>query len=83
MVVTRHEGDTPDVTYMRRVDQVRKQHASPKDMVVFRSGGENIWVTYNHPFYVEGTKTWMSAVDVKTSHTLQSVKGMQQLQTQQ
>ena len=75
MVVTRHEADQPEMTYMRPVDQVRKEYVSPKDLVVFRSNGENIWVTYNHPFYVEGTKSWISAVNVTTSHNLQSVKG--------
>ena len=77
MVVTRHEADQPDVTYLRRVDEVRKQYVSPKDLHVFQSNDENIWVTRNHPFFVEGKKNWISAANITTSHALQSIKGKQ------
>ena len=75
MVVTRHEGDDPSVTHLRRVDQVRKQLVPMRDLVVFRMHDEDIWVTPDHPFFEVGTGSWISAVNVTTSHSLQGLKG--------
>ena len=75
MVVTRHEGDDPSVTHLRRVDQVRKRLVPTKDLVVFRMPDEDIWVTRDHPFFETETGSWMSAVNVTTSHSLQGLKG--------
>ena len=75
MVVTRHEGDDPGVTYVRRVDQVRKRFVSPRDLVVIQTPSQNIWVTYNHPFYDEGKQTWVAADNVTTSSSLQAISG--------
>lgn len=57
MVVTRHEGDDPSVTYLRRVDQVRKRLVPAKDLVVFRMHDEDIWVTPDHPFFESETRS--------------------------
>ena len=75
MVVTRHEGDDPSVTYLRRVDQVRKRLVPTKVLVVFRMQNEDIWVTPDHPFFEIGTGNWISAVNVTTSHSLQGLQG--------
>ncbi|XP_048577423.1 neurogenic locus notch homolog protein 1 [Nematostella vectensis] len=75
LVVTRHEGDSPEVTHLRRVDQVRKKLVQPKDLVVLRVNDEDIWVTYNHPLYVQATKSWVAAVNITTADALQAVKG--------
>lgn len=75
MVVTRHEGDDSSVTYLRRVDQVRKQFVPKIDLVVFRTHEEDIWVTRDHPFFETVTGKWMSAVNVTTSHSLQGLNG--------
>lgn len=83
MVVTRHEGEDPSVTYLRRVDQVRKRLVPIMDLVVFRMHDEDIWVTPDHPFFEVGTGSWMSAGNVTTSHSLQGLKGkMVKLQQQ-
>lgn len=75
MVVTRHEGDDPSVSYLRRVDQVRKRLVPAKDLVVFRMHDEDIWVTKDHPFFEIGTRSWLNAKDVTTSHSLHALKG--------
>lgn len=75
MVVTRHEGDDPSVTYLRRVDQVRKRLVPATDLVVFRMHNEDIWVTPDHPFFEIGTRSWVSATNVTTAHSLHTVKG--------
>ena len=75
MVVTRHEGDDPSVTYLRRVDQVRKRLVPARDLVVFRMHDEDIWVTPDHPFFEIGTRSWMNAKKVTTSHSLHTLKG--------
>lgn len=75
MVVTRHESDGPSVTHLRRVDQVRKQFVPIKDLVVFRMGDEDIWVTPDHMFFETGTGSWISAANITTSHSLQGLKG--------
>ena len=75
MVVTRHEGEDPSVTRLRRVDQVRKQFVPKKELLVFRIGDEDIWVTPDHPFFEIGTGSWISAVNVSTSHSLLALKG--------
>lgn len=75
MVVTRHEGEDPSVTHLRRVDQVRKQFVPKRNFVVFRMGDEDIWVTPDHPFFEMGTGLWISAANVTTSHSLQVLKG--------
>ena len=74
-VVTRHEGDQPSVTYLRRVDQVRKRFVTQRDLIVFRLHDEDIWVTPDHPFYDSGKRSWVGAINVTTSHTLQAIKG--------
>ena len=75
MVVTRHEGDDPSVLHLRRVDQVRKRLVPAKDLVVFRMHDEDIWVTRDHPFFDNGTRSWLNAKDVTTSHSLHALKG--------
>lgn len=75
MVVTRHEGDDPSVTYLRRVDQVRKRLVPAKDLVVFRMNDEDIWVTPDHQFFEIGTRSWVNAKKVTTSHSLHTIKG--------
>lgn len=75
MVVTRHEGDDPSVSYLRRVDQVRKRLVPARDLVVFRMNDEDIWVTPDHPFFEIGRSSWMNAKDVTTSHSLHTLKG--------
>ena len=75
MVVTRHEGDGPSVTHLRRVDQVRKELVPIRDLVVFRMGDKDIWVTPDHMFFETGTGSWISAANVTTSHSLQGLKG--------
>jgi len=75
MVVTRHEGDDPSVSYLRRVDQVRKRLVPAKDLIVFRMHDEDIWVTPDHPFFEIGTRSWLNAKNVTTSHSLHALKG--------
>ena len=75
MVVTRHEGEGPSVTHLRRVDQVRKQFVPMRELLVFRMADEDIWVTPDHPFFEIGTGSWISAVNVSTSYSLLTLKG--------
>lgn len=75
MVVTRHEGEDSSVTHLRRVDQVRKRLVPMSGLVVFRMHDEDIWVTPDHPFFEIESGSWMSAVNVTTSHSLQGLKG--------
>ena len=75
MVVTRHEGEDSPVTHLRRVDQVRKRLVPMSGLVVFRMHDEDIWVTPDHPFFEIESGSWMSAVNVTTSHSLQGLKG--------
>ena len=75
MVMTRHEGDDPSVTHLRRVDQVRKRLVPARDLVVFRMNGEDIWVTPDHQFFEVGKRSWISAGMVKKTHSLHALKG--------
>ena len=83
MVVTRHEAEDRHVTHLRRIDQVRKRLVPATDLIVFRMLEEDIWVTADHPFFEIETSSWISAVNVTTSHSLQGLKGkMVKLQQQ-
>lgn len=70
MVVTRHEGEDSSVTHLRRVDQVRKRIVPTIDLVVLRTGDEDIWATPDHLFFEKGTESWISAGNLTTSHSL-------------
>lgn len=75
MVVTRHEGDDPSASHLRRVDQVRKRLVPARDLVVFRMNDEDIWVTPDHQFFEVGNGSWISAGTVKLTHSLHALKG--------
>ena len=75
MVITRHEDDAPSMSYLRRVDQVRKRLFPARDLVVFRTQDEDIWVTPDHLFFEIISRSWISSIDVKTSDQLQALEG--------
>lgn len=75
LVIVRHEDDAPAMSYLRRVDQVRKRLFRAKDLVVFRTEDEDIWVTPDHLFFESPTNSWKSAKKIKTSHLLQALNG--------
>ncbi|XP_031565105.1 neurogenic locus notch homolog protein 1-like [Actinia tenebrosa] len=75
MVVTRHEGDDPSATYLRKVDAVVQKNVSLHEMVVLRTHGEDIWTTYNHPFFSQNENKWIAAENISTKHTLHAIKG--------
>lgn len=75
MVVTRHEGEGPSVTHLRRVDQVRKQLVPTKSLVVLRTGDEDIWATPDHLFFEKETGSWIKSSNLTTSHSLHGLRG--------
>lgn len=75
MVVTRHEGEGPSVTHLRRVDQVRKQLVPTTSLVVLRMGDEDIWATPDHLFFEKETGSWIESSNLTTSHSLHGLRG--------
>lgn len=75
MVVTRHEGEGPSVTHLRRVDQVRKQLVPTTSLVVLRTGDEDIWATPDHLFFEKETGSWIKSSNLTTSHSLHGLRG--------
>lgn len=75
MVVTRHEGEGPSVTHLRRVDQVRKQLVPTTSLVVLRMGDEDIWATPDHLFFEKETGSWIKSSNLTTSHSLHGLRG--------
>lgn len=75
MVVTRHEGEGPSVTHLRRVDQVRKQLVPTTSLVVLRMGDEDIWATPDHLFFEKETGSWIKSSNLTTSHSLHGLQG--------
>jgi len=43
--------------------------------VVLRNDGEDIWTTYNHPFYDQREHQWVAAENISTDHALHALKG--------
>lgn len=52
-----------------------KKFVSPQELVVLRTGGEEIWTTFNHPFYDQKARKWVAAENISTAHTLHALQG--------
>lgn len=75
LVIVRHEDDAPAISYLRRVDQVRKRLFPARDLIMFQTEDEVIKVTPDHHFFESPSNSWMSAKKIKTSHLLQALDG--------
>lgn len=75
LVIVRHEDDAPTISYLRRVDQVRKRLFPARDLIMFQTEDEVIKVTPDHHFFESLSNSWMSAKKIKTSHLLQALDG--------